>query len=581
MSLDEFNDPLIDSALDEILGEVTPPDLSARILERLQHLERNETRVARKKRPAKTEQYKAKRLSPWSSVVVAAICLSLLVTATGIIAWNEKQNRQRMAEEVDPVVPSNTTPARSEPPSNQMDKIVQSEADSMSEEVNPQSSGPIDQSPLLEPELVKRTPDLFGTPKHFGAAVTSDEQIVDLIDNTISARWESAGIAKVIDADDDEWCRLVFEKLIGRMPSTSELRSFSGSSRPSKKSDLIIELLESPRYAAEFNNHWVNLWAEKYDVEFELIDEAVSANRPHDEIVRQVVSETETDIVEICRTVLGRRYQCATCHTDTYYGNSQQRLAELNSALEARDELALQLARADQMRRRLVNDLWSHFFEFGLVTELGGFETTSEYDDLLERLAVEFASHQHDTKRLIKWIVSSRPFGLSNKASPDHIRTDQPDLQTAALFSRRYRRPFLADSVHVALGHVAAASFNIVGGNSSEKGAIGSRAPVLDPKNKQDPSTSDEILRTLEIMGSDPQISAIPIGNDSLVEKLAASKLNNKQRIDHVFLLAAHREASDEEMKTAQQILDANENNQSRGLRDIWWAILSSRSVNR
>src|SRR5207253_10630873 len=59
---------------------------------------------------------------------------------------------------------------------------------------------------------------------------------------------------------------------------------------------------------------------------------------------------------------------------------------------------------------------------------------------VLDRLATEFAAHDYDLKRVIRWTVLSDPFNRSSTLT-DLASKDMPEEGEPALFSRYYARP--------------------------------------------------------------------------------------------------------------------------------------------
>ncbi len=92
-------------------------------------------------------------------------------------------------------------------------------------------------------------------------AVSPDDEmaLAAKIDQLISARCQEAGVQPVPVADDAEFLRRVYLDLIGRIPSTSEARTFLGDSTPDKRHRLVRQLLSHPGYVEHFSNVWRDL----------------------------------------------------------------------------------------------------------------------------------------------------------------------------------------------------------------------------------------------------------------------------------------------------------------------------------
>ncbi|MFT5470107.1 MAG: mono/diheme cytochrome c family protein [Verrucomicrobiales bacterium] len=157
-------------------------------------------------------------------------------------------------------------------------------------------------------------------------------------------------------ASDDIFMRRVFIDICGQLPTSEEFDAFVSSKSPTKRADLIDELLERK----EFTEMWVMKWAELLKIRvvnggldnkaaflyFNWLKENLAANRPMDAIVRDLLSssggtfsnpptnyyQTEADNLKVAENVaqvfMGYRLQCAQCHNhpfdrwtmDDYYG---------------------------------------------------------------------------------------------------------------------------------------------------------------------------------------------------------------------------------------------------------------------
>jgi hypothetical protein len=90
------------------------------------------------------------------------------------------------------------------------------------------------------------------------SAARGDEAttLAELIDRHVQARLESEGLKRVPPAEDAEFLRRVFLDLHGVVPSPLRAAKFLDSRDPEKRSQLIQELLDSPRYGDYFGDVW-------------------------------------------------------------------------------------------------------------------------------------------------------------------------------------------------------------------------------------------------------------------------------------------------------------------------------------
>lgn len=83
--------------------------------------------------------------------------------------------------------------------------------------------------------------------------------VADLIDRQIQARLDSEGVPRATQADDAEFLRRVFLDLHGVVPSAKQAAEFLDNTDPQKRSQLIDDLLASPR----FGEHMADLWRKR------------------------------------------------------------------------------------------------------------------------------------------------------------------------------------------------------------------------------------------------------------------------------------------------------------------------------
>ncbi|KAA0994114.1 DUF1553 domain-containing protein [Dyadobacter sp. UC 10] len=105
--------------------------------------------------------------------------------------------------------------------------------------------------------------------------------------------------------------------------------------------------------------------------------------------------------------------------------------------------------------RVFVNRMWQEFFGRGIVKTVGDFGMQGElptHPALLDWLAVDFAEHNWDMKRLVKQIVMSATYRQSVVVSPEKRQADPENIYLAR--SPRYRIPaeFVKDVVLASSG---------------------------------------------------------------------------------------------------------------------------------
>ncbi len=94
-------------------------------------------------------------------------------------------------------------------------------------------------------------------------------------------------------------------------------------------------------------------------------------------------------------------------------------LAEVPAGADRRAVLAHWFVRNPQFARAIVNRIWFHLLGRGIVDAVDDFRDSnpSVNDELLDALAKDFAAHGFDGKYLIRLIVTSRTYQLSERAN--------------------------------------------------------------------------------------------------------------------------------------------------------------------
>ncbi|MCA9143449.1 MAG: DUF1549 domain-containing protein [Planctomycetaceae bacterium] len=188
-----------------------------------------------------------------------------------------------------------------------------------------------------------------------GASVETLPAARNFVDNLVFANLKELGIPPSPVCDDATFLRRVSLDIGGRLPTESEAREFLANSDPDKRDQVITTLLRSPDYADYFANKWTTLLKNRRDDASDItsnfafhswIRDSLLANKPYDQLVRELLAATGTvianppvawykrvkepkeQIEDVAQLFLGVRMQCAQCHhhpferwsQDDYYG---------------------------------------------------------------------------------------------------------------------------------------------------------------------------------------------------------------------------------------------------------------------
>jgi hypothetical protein len=164
------------------------------------------------------------------------------------------------------------------------------------------------------------------------------------IDRHIDAKLKLLGINATARSSDTTFVRRAYLDLLGILPTSERAIAFVNDPSPTKRHELIDELLNRP----EFADHWALHWCDLLRVEEKLLDEVgteafhgwirrwVAAGRPMNEFARELVAAAgstyqnpPTNLYRalrdplargetIARVFLGYRLECAKCHNHPF-----------------------------------------------------------------------------------------------------------------------------------------------------------------------------------------------------------------------------------------------------------------------
>ena len=178
------------------------------------------------------------------------------------------------------------------------------------------------------------------------------EELTRRVDEGLTALWASRGIRPVGAASDAEFMRRVYLDLTGRIPSVNEVHKFLNDASPSKREQLVDQLLAHHDHATHLAAVWRGiLLPETIDltrlggaIKFEeWLAGQFAGNKPYDQIVRDLllvegrVAESgpllfyaaarmlpEELAAKTSRAFLGMRMECAECHDHPFDEVSQK-----------------------------------------------------------------------------------------------------------------------------------------------------------------------------------------------------------------------------------------------------------------
>ena len=245
-----------------------------------------------------------------------------------------------------------------------------------------------------------------------------------------------------------------------------------------------------------------------------------------------------------------------------------------------RTELAALIKSSPLMSKAIVNRMWGHFLGYGFtrpIDDLGDHNPPSN-PELLDGLAERFREQSFDLKELIRWIVLSRPYVLSSKASKGNQR-DDPSLGEKPKFTHFYLRQMRAEDLYESLLTATEADQSRGGEEAAKKKDEWlSQFIIAFGTDEGDDSTTfnGSIPQVLMMFNGDLIKQATNTGKGGFLDRVAKSDMKNAAKITTLYQSALARSPSAKEISAANDMLVARKGDAIGALQDIWWAILNS-----
>ncbi len=272
------------------------------------------------------------------------------------------------------------------------------------------------------------------------------------------------------------------------------------------------------------------------------------------------------------------------------------------SEANRREELGRLIRNSDYLAAAQVNRMWAHFLGYGFNKPYNdmGPHNPPTHPELLDYISDQFRKSEYDQKKLIQWIVLSRPYGLSSRASKGNL-ADDPQQGETPKFSRFYLRQMRAEELYESL-MVATQAAN---GNYKKREAEKSRwlrqfSRAFGTDEGGEATTfNGSIPQALMMFNGDLVKSATRTTGSGFLAKTIASDAKPADKIRRLYVAALARRPTKKELKMANSLVAArssdwkggrssgnrngNKNRKyakadptSAALQDIWWAILNS-----
>ena len=399
----ERDDTLLDGCLDEVLAGRTPPDLSARILQAwaarggvraaqpLASLPLNGEPVAPpvQSRTLPTDYPLAlqvhapaprgKRSPAYPAAAVAATLAVIAATIVGVGVWISTQQADNSVVQAPQKAGANPKATGQRPrataalPKNRIkpkdgkspdQNLAQRQSPAISDTspAAPIDLSPVSPSPAAPPTAVAQRPYVVASP---------DSEVISFVNASVQQAWVENQVRPSALATDSEWCRRVYLRVLGRIPSVPEITQFTDDKAKDKRSLLVERLLTEDAYVEQYSQHWATVWANlligrtggrqagslasREGLE-QYLRTSLAENKPYDRIVHELLTATGSGkpgaadfngaanfllagmndhgslaTARTSRVFLGQQLQCAQCHEHPSGNWTQHQYWALNS----------------------------------------------------------------------------------------------------------------------------------------------------------------------------------------------------------------------------------------------------------
>jgi hypothetical protein len=261
-------------------------------------------------------------------------------------------------------------------------------------------------------------------------------------------------------------------------------------------------------------------------------------------------------------------------------GQSIEKSGYLNR-VNRREALGKFVRQSPYLAQAMVNRTWAHFMGYGFtkpIDDLGPHNPPS-HPELLEYLSSEFRDADYDVRRLIRWMVLSKPYALSSEGNASNEK-DDPLLGESPKFSRFYLRQMTAEQLYESL--MVATQADGLGATFEERERLKnqwlqqfSRTFGTD-EGDESTSFNGTIPQVLMMFNGELIRAATGSGRQTFLENVARGTTSNKEKLNYLFKAGFSRTATATEARLANQLLEARAGDMAEALRDLWWVILNS-----
>ncbi len=244
-----------------------------------------------------------------------------------------------------------------------------------------------------------------------------------------------------------------------------------------------------------------------------------------------------------------------------------------------RSELGDRIARHDNLAKMMVNRVWAHFLGCGFTRPVDdlGLHNPVSHPELLEQLASEFRECGYDIRKLIQWIVLSKPYQLSSAITSGN-NPDDPSQEKPPQFSYFYARQMSAEQLYQSLVTAGGQARGSLEQQQAERDQWLSQFTIAFGTDEGDESTTfnGSIPQMLMMFNGELIRNACTSQPGSFLGDVVAANSRFEDKVQELYRVALARRATAAEYRTIAQLLQARPNKPQEVLEDVWWSILNS-----
>ena len=252
------------------------------------------------------------------------------------------------------------------------------------------------------------------------------------------------------------------------------------------------------------------------------------------------------------------------------------------NVVNRRQKLADLVVGSEYFSKAIANRTWAHFLGYGFtkpVDDLGPHNLPNN-PELLDYLGQQFESESYDLRKLMTWIVLSKPYSLSSKRNSSNEK-DDPLLGESPKFSHFYLRQMRAEELFESLQVATEAGEGT--GNYEEQERMKNRwlqqftTAFGTDEGDEVTSFNGTIPQVLMMFNGEMIKEATATKRGTLISNLISDdKLKDVQRVNYLFEAGLSRLPTASEKRLAEQFLKARGGDRAEAFRDVWWVVLNS-----